>query len=181
MTVMIQNKRKATLILALNEGENPIVLASEGDPAGGDILDLPETLVESPDLTAAINQGLVELVVDAEKIEALKTEARQRGDRQRQESAQKVGISMNPPVKGASRDLVGIPCVGPGGRQSQNCSVPVLVPFADRDSQAPLCPRHKNLSKHFTSQVEEVTTIGADGEREKQMRTTWKMTATQAG
>lgn len=175
-----------TQVIARNTKPNVVVLSSDpkgteyvewqpaGDPNGGDIQVVPETIANLVAFLRLEQRGIivrVDSAADAVFGEAVTKQNAAFEQRAGGAAAQTEQV-MDPEAK---NDLLSLPCVGPDSRGQGRCGVEVPVREATKDERPPLCNSHEHLAPQYVPMQEQEGTATVTkwtrvtlGDRERQ-------------
>lgn len=161
--VALRNEKDTVTVLSPDPKNtaNYLEFQAKGDAMGLDVQYVSEEMAASPACVRAVMHGVLSLdeegISNPEMAQLFQNQMRvAREQRERAEAAAREAI-----LRPADRDMIGIPCVGPGTQPGVNCGD--MVPMAEKllATTAPLCSRHKDQPSEYIPVVE------YEGEKEK--------------
>lgn len=163
--VALRNKTPNIVVVTPNPADPKTYLTFEayGDPSGGDFQYLPEeTAVSSPPIVKAIIHETLEMTDElSDEAQASFQQQMRVVKTQRERAAQAIQDSLS---RGDDREMLGMPCVGPGTVPGGSCGMTVPMKVETSRTVPPLCPTHAPLlpkfvpTDHFDRDRNEVTT-----------------------
>lgn len=117
-----------------------------GDPQGGDIQQVPRSLINNMAFAKSLRRGVFEVIEADEEIANLLS---QQAATQRSIETQREQSVMSRMDEGAGVDMVGYPCLGPGDRAGASCGVMVPMSRDQLETRPPLCAKHAHLASSF--------------------------------
>jgi hypothetical protein len=135
--------------------------AGSGDVMGGDIMPVPDKVLDSVQFHSMVVRGIFSIEQGGEEIEAaLDAQRRAYQDRMaRQQAASQAALDQAP-----NNDLLMLGCVGPADSGRGKCGMQVPVKASHQAVQPPLCSQHVPLQGHFVAQEIDGKVIGGKAE-----------------
>ena len=144
-SVMCRNMMDgATHIASDPRQTHSVIFAGSGDPNGEDVQPIPEELLRTPQFVRELRQGVLS-VVQGEDNPIVQAALQKQSDsfRARMKADElKAREVLDAP---AQDDMIAVQCIGPGTRPDTTCEDQIPVRARDKDSQPPLCSRHRDL------------------------------------
>lgn len=147
-TVMTRNNQAGPTVFRDKAKDILVEYQGKGDPAGNDIQEVPESVLNHPQFSKALKRGIITVLNDAQGAEADDAIARQQEAFAAAEEAVQETISESI-ARETDRDLLAHGCVGPNSKGQGPCNQPVPVPVQEQGERPPLCPQHTHLSSEF--------------------------------
>lgn len=148
--VALRNEKPGVTVLTPDptDPQNYIRFEAKGDPSGGDVQYVNQTVATTPACAKAILSNVIS--VDAESLsdDVAKafSERMQIATLQREQAER---AAMDVIDRPENRDIVGLSCVGPGTRPGVPCGESVSMRELSSNDAAPLCTRHNDLSLQY--------------------------------
>lgn len=153
--VVTRNTRPDVVVLSSDpKGTEYVEWQPAGDPNGGDIQVVPESIANLVSFLRLKQRGIV-VEIDGEGSEVYETAVAAQNaafDRRTSGAAKDSSDVMDPEAK---NDLLSMPCVGPDSRGQGRCGVEVPVREATKDERPPLCPQHEPLASQYVPMQEQ--------------------------
>lgn len=156
MPLLVRNAKRTKTLLPIH-GQPSLVWEPNGDPNGGDVIQVPDDVGTNIDFMNAVQRGtfVIEDADDPEMLERIQKRINYTKDRQAQAQAE-TEASID---RRQERDIVSRPCLGPGSRPGQDCGEAVLMRASALAEHPPLCSRHESMAPQFV-----LTEKGSKGE-----------------
>lgn len=173
-TVMARNRMEGPTIMSSDpRGTYEVLWQGKGDPNGGDVQIVPETIVNTPAFQRALNNGVLLLIEEGTDVEAREALAKQAAAFAKRSTIERDEILDNLDHQ-PDNDMLSVPCIGPNNRGGK-CDADVVVRQATQHDAPPLCTQHKYLAGEFVKHDENVY----DGP-EKKRQVSWTRTVVTA-
>jgi len=152
MPVAVRNLKTGPTVFSILEGDlkgTQIEWKGKGDPAGEDIQEIPDILLEDIRFRRAMQRGILEQVTREEAAQAIL----QQGESARSQQEEWAATAAGSIDQQANNDMVTLSCIGPNGRGSGLCGAPVAVREIRQDEAPPLCSPHAHLATEFVQET----------------------------
>jgi len=154
-------------------GRQEFIWGPFNDPAGNDLVEVPDWLLENGKFREALRKGVYSIEVDS-SVAAEQLQFQSDFHQKRQAAADAAVISTID--TSTNRDMIAIPCIGPGARAGVACGINLIVAAKAKDDTVPLCDTHAHLRNHLV----QVPTERNDPITGKEIMTWRKVTVAQA-
>lgn len=147
-----------TQVIARNTKPNVVVLSSDpkgseyvewqptGDPSGGDIQIVPESIAQSVPFIRQVQRGIFEIIqADENYNEAIRRQNAAFEKRMAHPTEQTQDVM----DQQAKNDMITLRCVGPDGRGQGQCTNEVPVREISKNDKPPLCSQHEVLAPQY--------------------------------
>lgn len=143
--VQIRNLQPGPTVFQDDEHNVQVVWEGAGDPSGGDIQQVAESLLHHPQIDRMLRIGVLAKSNQQDAAEAFHKQEADRATA-KQTSDLMAGALIEATT---SKDILGLSCVGPGPRAGAMCAQQVILVANQVDTVPPLCPRHLHLAQSF--------------------------------
>lgn len=151
--VIAQNTKTQVVVLSSDpKGSEYVEWQPAGDPSGGDIQIIPESVARSAAFTKLVSRGIVTLVSAGDDYLAAMDKQRAAFEARNSGAAAKAQEAIVPEEH---KDLLSIPCIGPNDRGTGVCGNPVPVREKTKDETPALCPTHQHLAAQYIAHQEQ--------------------------
>lgn len=144
--IMVRNTHTGPTVFSNNDVK--VEWAGYGDPFGGDVQPVPETLFNDPNFYRAMNSGLFEKITDEGVIEE---QARLQREQYQTAQAAKKNAGKSLLDETPDQDILVLNCLGDNPKGGI-CGEGVNIRSKDRAEVPPLCPRHQRLRSQFIAE-----------------------------
>lgn len=153
-----------TQVISRNTKSNVVVLSSDpkgsefvewqpaGDPNGGDIQVVPESIAKHPAFTKLITRGIIVLEEASDEYREAMSRQNAAFEKRLNGGNSKQTDVMDPE---AQNDMLSVPCIGPNGNGTGGCGNAVPVRERTKDERPALCSTHEHLSPQYVQYEEQ--------------------------
>jgi hypothetical protein len=153
--VAARNTKKQVVVLSSDaKGSEYVEWQPSGDPAGGDIQIVPESIANSVPFIRLLQRGIIEKM-DAsleEVFDQAVLRQREAFEKRSSGAAQQALASIDDV---AQNDVISMPCVGPDSRGQGRCGADVPVREQTKNDHPPLCQQHQALASQYVPSEEQ--------------------------
>lgn len=151
-----RNLRSNVIVLSSDpKGTDVIEWQPAGDPNGGDVQVIPDSILLLPAFTRLIARGLVAIEEADDETKAALGKQTAAFERRMNGAAQQAAEVID---REENKDILSIPCIGPDSRGTGTCGDPVPVREKTKDDTPALCSTHTPLAGQYVQHEEQVGT-----------------------
>lgn len=150
----VRNLQSGPTVFTDRTSDTAIEWQGKGDPSGGDIQQVPETVINNVNFMRALNNGIL-AIEEAEP--AIQNALTKQAEAWQGRQDGHIQSSIDSIDQKAQNDLISVGCVGPTARGTGECGLPVPIKEKNLNDRPPLCPMHENLASQFV--IEDTETV----------------------
>lgn len=153
--VMARNTKPQVVVLSSDaKGSDYVEWQAAGDPSGGDVQIIPDTLAQSVQFIKLVQRGVMVVDnADQNPEVSIAIERQRAAFEQRTKSASEKAQATIEHT--AQNDMLSLPCVGPDSRGQGKCGVEVPTREKTKDEKPPLCSQHAPLAPQYVPMDEQ--------------------------